>query len=208
MTRVKICGITSLADALAACEAGADALGFNFAPEARARNRYIDPEQARDIIRELPPFITTVGITVNAAEADLKRYLEFVDLLQLHGEETPEQCEPFADRVIKVFWAGPQFQAESMLRYPVKAYLLDARVPGAHGGTGHTCDWEAAATAVSLGKAIVLAGGLRPDNVAEAIRRVRPYAVDTASGVESAPGKKDHERIRSFVQNAKQCVPG
>lgn len=208
MTKVKICGITTLDDALAACEAGADALGFNFAPEARKRNRYIEPERARDIIRELPPFVTTVAVTVNASSDDLKRYAEFVDLLQLHGEETPEQCEPFADRVIKVFWAGPQFQAESMLRYPAKAYLLDASVPGAHGGTGQTCDWNAAAEAVGLGKPIILAGGLRPENVAEAIRRVRPFAVDTAGGVESAPGKKDHERIRSFVQNAKQCVPG
>lgn len=113
-------------------------------------------------------------------------------------------CQFLARRAIKVFHAGPDFRPEDMLEYQTKAYLLDADVPGAHGGTGATCDWEVARRAVGLGRPIILGGGLTPENVAEAVARVRPYAVDTSGGVESAPGKKDHERIRRFIQNAKQ----
>jgi len=207
MKRVKICGITSLDDAVAACEAGADALGFNFAPEARKRNRYIEPEKAHEIIRHLPPFVTVVGVTVNASVDDISRWLEFVDVVQLHGEEPPEQCETIGERAIKVFRAGPGFEVKDMLAWPTAAYMLDAAISGERGGTGHTCDWETAKAAVALGKPIVLAGGLTPENVAEAVRIVRPSAVDTAGGVESAPGKKDHERIRNFVQNAKTSLP-
>ncbi len=203
--KVKLCGITSLGDALAACDAGADALGFNFAAEARARNRYIDPDAAMKIIEQLPPFVATVAVTVNEALARLEEYLRFVDTVQLHGEEGPELCAALSKRPIKAFRVGAGFAPESMLAYRASAYLLDASVPGARGGTGQTGDWELARRAVETGRPIVLAGGLTPENVAEAIRCVRPHGVDTASGVESAPGKKDHERIRLFVRNAKQA---
>jgi phosphoribosylanthranilate isomerase len=206
--RVKICGITNLDDALAACEAGADALGFNFAPEARKRNRYIDPDAARRIIEQLPPFVMSVAVCVNEPPARLREYLAFVDRVQLHGEEPPEDCAALEGRCIKVFRAGAGFDPESMLAYPATAYLLDASVAGARGGTGQTCDWDAARRAVALDRPIILAGGLTPENVAEAIRRVNPYGVDTAGGVESSPGKKDHVRIREFVRNAKAvCLP-
>ncbi|MBI5095033.1 MAG: phosphoribosylanthranilate isomerase [Candidatus Hydrogenedentes bacterium] len=206
MTRVKICGITNIEDALAACEAGADALGFNFAPEARRRNRYIDPEEAQRIIEQLPSFITSVAVCVNAPAEDMLEYLEFVDRVQLHGEESAEECLPFAARAIKVFRAAPGFAPESMLEYPATTFLLDAYVPDARGGSGTTCDWELARRAVALGRPLILAGGLTPENVAEAVRSVKPYAVDTAGGVESAPGKKDHDRIREFIRNAKLSV--
>lgn len=203
MTRTKICGITSIEDALAACEAGADALGFNFADEARPRNRYIDPAAARAIIAALPPFVTTVAVCVNAPPAAVREYLQFVDYVQLHGEERPEDCNAFGDRVIKAFRVGPDFDLEGMQTYRVAAYLLDAYVEGARGGTGKTFDWGTALRAKALGRPVILAGGLTPGNVAEAVRQVQPYAVDVAGGVESALGKKDHDLIRRFIRNAR-----
>lgn len=206
MTRIKICGITNLDDALYACEAGADALGFNFADEARRKNRYIDPEEAARIIPRLPPFVTTVAVCVNEPVERLREYLTFVDRVQLHGDETVEQCEPVASWAIKAFRASPGFDPAVLLAYPTSSYLLDAYVPGSRGGTGETCDWEVARRAVELGRPLILAGGLTPENVGEAVRRVRPWAVDTAGGVESAPGKKDRDRIRKFVENAKTAL--
>jgi len=204
--RVKICGITNIEDALAACEAGADALGFVFAPEAKARNRYVSPEQAREIVRQLPPFVSTVAVCVNDPPARLREYLGFVDYVQLCGEESIEDCAAVGDRVIKAFRADADFDPAGMAAYPAAAYLLDASFQGAHGGTGVTCDWDVARRAVALGDPIVLAGGLTPENVAEAVRAVRPYAVDTSGGVQSAPGKKDHDRIRRFFENARLPV--
>jgi len=205
MTKVKICGITNLEDALAACEAGADALGFVLAPEAKAKNRYITRDDALAIIEKLPPFITTVAVTVNEAIMDLAGHLTCFDLVQLHGEEPPEACPP-GHVTIKAFRPGPGFGLSDMTRYPVRAYLLDAYSTAARGGTGEEADWEFAKMAVGTGVPIILAGGLTPENVAEAVGTVRPYAVDTSSGVESAPGKKDHDRIRAFIHNAKACL--
>lgn len=204
--RVKICGITNIDDALAACDAGADALGFVFAPEAKARGRYIDPCAAREIREKLPPFVTTVGVCVEESLAVLQQYLEFLDCVQLCGDEAPELCAALGHRAIKAFGAGPEFEPASMLAFSAGAYLLDARLAGQHGGTGQTCDWTVAQRAVALGRPVILAGGLTPENVAEAVRAVRPYGVDTSGGVEYAPGKKDHERIREFVRNAKALV--
>lgn len=204
MMKVKICGITNLEDALAACDAGADALGFVFAREAKDRNRYISPRAAQEICHALPPFVAKVAVCVNEPVDQIMQYLHFVDFVQLCGEETPLDCQFVARRAIKVFRAGPDFKPEDMLAYPTKAYLLDAATPGVHGGTGVPCDWELARRAVALGRPIILAGGLTPENVAEAVAKVRPYAVDVSGGVESAPGKKDHERVRLFIQNAKQ----
>ncbi len=206
MTRVKICGITNGEDAAAVCEAGADAIGFNFAEEAKKKSRYIEPSEARAIAGDLPPFVAAVAVTVNATIEEIEGYLEFCDWVQLHGEESPETCAAIAPHGIKVFRVGGDFNANDMTKFDARAYLLDAAVAGARGGTGKTCDWKAAQQAVALNKPIILAGGLTPENVAEAITTVRPYAVDTAGGVESAPGKKDHGRIRDFVQNAKQCL--
>jgi len=202
--KVKICGITNLGDALAACDAGADALGFVFAPEAKDRNRYISPRAAQEICHALPPFVAKVAVCVNEPLDQIMQYLHFVDFVQFCGEETPLDCQFVARRAIKVFRAGQDFKPEDMLAYPTKAYLLDAATPGVHGGTGVPCDWELARRAVALGHPIILAGGLTPENVAEAVAKVRPYAVDVSGGAESAPGKKDHERVRLFIQNAKQ----
>lgn len=204
--RVKICGITSIEDAVAACEAGVDALGFNFAPEAKAKHRYIEPETAQKIIEALPPFVATVAVCVNAPLEDIRGYLEFCQWVQLHGEEDPETCAAAGPRAIKAFRAGPDFSPESIMAYPVAACLLDACVPGTRGGTGQQADWAVAREAVALGRPLILAGGLTPENVADAIRAVGPCAVDTAGGVEREPGKKDHERIRRFVRNAKASV--
>ena len=203
MTRVKICGITNGHDAFAACEAGADAIGFVFANEAKARNRYIDPDAARRIAEALPPFVCRVAVCVNEPLNRLKEYLEFVDYVQLCGEEAPADCAPLAGRVIKAFHVGTGFDVHAMPAYPAAAYLLDACVPGARGGTGAACNWDLASQAVALDRPINLAGGLTPENVAEAVRRVQPYAVDVSGGVESAPGKKDHEKIRRFILHAK-----
>ncbi len=206
--KVKICGITCLEDALAAAEAGADALGFNFAEESKGKGRYIDPDEARNIVEQLPPFVVTVAVTVNEDPGRVAEYLGFMDRVQLHGEETPEACRRFGTRAVKAFRVGPDFTPESMLEYPVGAYLLDAYVPDQRGGTGTTCDWEMARRARDLGVPLILAGGLTPENVAEAVRVVEPYGVDTAGGVEREPGKKDHERVRSFIHNAKASLSG
>lgn len=204
--KVKICGITTLEDALFCCEAGADALGFNFVPEAKARNRFIDPDDALRIAEQLPPMVLTVGVCVNEPLTLVTDYLSFLDRVQLHGEESAEFCAPLGYRAIKAFRAAPEFKPDSMRAYSAGAYLLDAWVPDSRGGTGKTCDWELAREAVALGKPLILAGGLTPANVAEAVRQVRPYGVDTAGGVESAPGKKDHAAIEEFIRNAKRAV--
>ena len=202
--KVKICGITNLEDAQAACEAGADALGFVFAEEAKARNRYIEPEKALEIIEQLPPFVTTVAVCVNDTMPRLAHYLTFVDLVQLHGDETPEVIPGHV--AIKAFRAGPGCTVEQMKQYHTRAWLLDACVPGQHGGTGTICDWKLAQAAVAEGRPVILAGGLGPDNVAEAVRSVRPWGVDASGGLESEPGKKDHDRIRAFIHNAKASL--
>jgi len=207
MIRIKICGITNLEDALAACDAGADALGFVFAPEARARNRYIEPQAAQRIAAQLPPFVTTIAVTVDEHLDRLREYLTFLDRVQLCGREPDEFCEELGEKAIRAVHAGVDFDPAKDLPRKEATYLLDTFHAGAHGGTGMTCDWRGAARAVELGYNIILAGGLTPENVAEAVRTVRPCAVDTSGGVEGAPGKKDHERIRRFIQNARLPVP-
>jgi len=201
--RVKICGITNYDDAMAACDAGADALGFVFAPEARARNRYIAPDAALRIVEKMPPFVDTVAVCVDEPPERWAEYLSFLHYVQLCGRESPEDCAGFPGRLIKVFHVSEAFVPGDVQAYPDTAILLDAGAPNAHGGTGTTCDWNAARRVVEWGRPVILAGGLTPENVAEAIRTVRPYAVDTSGGVERAPGKKDHERIREFIRQAR-----
>ena len=206
LVKVKICGITNVEDALAAVEAGADALGFIFAEQGKKRNRFVTPSQAQHIIEQLPPFVTTVGVCVDAPFTELIHYLSFVDLIQFHGDEAPEEVGQMRHLAIKAFRAGGGFRVEDMAAYPARAYLLDAYVPGEAGGTGQRCDWELARAAVKTGKPIILAGGLTPENIAEAVRTVRPFAVDVSGGVEAEPGKKDHERIRAFIHAAKASL--
>lgn len=204
MVKVKICGITTLEDALTAIEAGADALGFVF---YSASPRHVSTEQAADIIRKLPPFVQTVGLfvdekmTVVNAIADHCR----LDVIQLHGEETPAYCESVNRRVIKAFRVKDISTLNLLVPYHVSGYLLDAWSPDAHGGTGQVFNWDIAAEAVLGGRNIILAGGLTPENITESIRKVHPYGVDVSSGVEYAPGRKDAFKVRRFVELAKQA---
>lgn len=204
MTKIKICGITSLEDAQAAVELGADALGFVFAEEGKKRGRYIAPEDAYAIIEQLPPFVTTVAVCVNPRFDQVAQYLAYVDLVQFHGDEAPEDI-PLPQVAIKAFRTSPQLTVGDLGRFATRAWLLDAFVPGERGGTGASANWEFAKAAVAAGRPVVLAGGLTPENVGEAVRAVRPYAVDVSGGVEAAPGKKDRERIREFIINAREA---
>lgn len=204
MTKVKICGITSLDDAIAACEAGADALGFVLAPEAKKRNRYIDAGRAADIIAQVPSFVFTVGVVVNETLEYMRELLTLFDRLQLHGDESPELCASLGARVYKAFRVHAGETLAMFDVYPGTMFLLDAWSPGEHGGTGLPCDWRFAAEA-SRRKKIMLAGGLSPENVEEAVLRVHPYAVDASSGLEAAPGKKDHEKIRTFIHHVRKA---
>ncbi len=191
---------------MAACEAGANALGFNFAEEAKKRNRYIDPDDAKTIIEKLPPLVTSVAVCVNSSIDQMTSYAEFVDYMQMHGEESVEDAAALGHRAIKVFRLRDELSDDEIQSYDLAgAWLLDAYRPDARGGTGEVTDWSRAKALTHYDKPIILAGGLTPENVAEAIQQVRPYAVDTAGGVESEPGKKDHERIRSFINNAKRA---
>lgn len=196
--RVKICGIRRLPDALAAVDAGADAVGLNF---WRPGRRYVPPEVARQIARALPPFVSKIGVFVDEDPEKVREIASLVGLdgLQLHGAETPEGCAAFALPVIKsIKVRGPESLA-GLRRYRVAGFLLDTHVPGAQapGGSGQTFDWQLALRAREAGP-VILSGGLTPDNVEEAIRQARPYAVDVASGVET-DGEKDPGKIRAFV---------
>ncbi|MGB4600575.1 MAG: phosphoribosylanthranilate isomerase [Trichlorobacter sp.] len=203
MTRVKICGITSLEDALTAVEAGADALGFVFFAKSP---RHIFPEQAARIISQLPPFVQAVGLFVNEEADTVNEVADLcrLDLVQLHGDEPPDYCRQFKRRLLKAFRVRSLTCLDPINNYQVAGYLLDTFSPSFYGGTGLSFNWEIAAEAVKRHQRIVLAGGLTPDNVAEAISQVRPYGVDVSSGVEAAPGKKDRDKLRAFLQNAKE----
>jgi phosphoribosylanthranilate isomerase len=196
MTRVKVCGITNLDDALAALEAGADLLGFNF--YARSP-RYVTPADARKIIERLP-----VGVFVNEpTPEDVEEIARAAGLntVQLHGDETPEYCQSLRGlTTIKALRVGADYNVETAAAYQTDAVLLDAYVAGERGGTGHTFDWSLAALTRARVPRLFLAGGLNPDNVAAAVAAVRPYAVDVCSGVETAPGRKSPELVRRFVE--------
>ncbi|QXH48464.1 phosphoribosylanthranilate isomerase [Pseudomonas xanthosomatis] len=202
--RSKICGITRIEDALAAAEAGADAIGFVFYAKSP---RAVDVRQARAIIAELPPFVTTVGLFVNASRCELNEILEVVplDLLQFHGDETPADCEGFHRPWIKALRVRPGDDLEAACREyaGARGILLDTFVPGVPGGTGEAFDWSL--VPAKLSKPIILAGGLSADNVAQAIRQVRPFAVDVSGGVEQAKGIKDAAKIEAFMQAVRQA---
>ncbi len=198
--RVKICGITRYEDAEAAVDYGADALGFIF---YEGSPRHVFPETVKEIISNLPPFVTTVGVFVNATPTEIREVIEFtgVDIVQLHGDEPPEECL-FWPRVIKAIKVRDLIDLEELKKYRVSAYLLDTYSPDLPGGTGKTFNWDIAIEAKRFGP-IVLAGGLNPDNIADAVKKVRPYAVDVSSGVEAKKGIKDHEKLRLFIERAK-----
>lgn len=204
-TRVKICGITRPEDALAACAAGADAIGLNFyAPSPRA----IDVEQAVDIRQALPAFVTVVGLFVNADADTVAKTAERVqlDLLQFHGNETSEECERFGRAYMKAVRVSEDVDIRAAAeRYRgARALLLDTADETLWGGSGRTFDWELVPADIAL--PVVLAGGLTPANVADAIRRLRPYGVDVSGGVERSPGIKDAARIAKFIQEVNRVT--
>ena len=202
---VKICGITNVEDGLAAVEAGADALGFIFYQKSP---RYVPIEKAAMVIRDLPAPIVKVGVFVDADEDTVYRAIREcgLNLLQFHGGESPEYCLQFGLMSMKAFQVR---DAQSLSRLPdfkTDAWLLDAYSPDKLGGTGEKFNWDLAIEARKLGRPIFLAGGLTPDNVAKAVRHVDPYAVDVSSGVEASPGKKDHGKVKAFIDAAKGAL--
>ena len=202
IVRAKICGITRAEDARVAIESGAHALGFVFAPSSP---RALTCDPAAVLVRSLPPFVSKVGLFVDASREEVLDIATRVglDTVQLHGDEDPETCA-LVQRVVPVVKAfrvrGPETVVQMQAyRGCVAAFLLDAYVPGRHGGTGTRFDWAQAVEAKALGAPIILAGGLDPANVAEAIHVVQPFAVDVSSGVESAPGLKDPQKLRACL---------
>jgi phosphoribosylanthranilate isomerase len=206
MIRIKICGITNLADAKAAIDAGANSLGFNFYEKSLRRISTADAAQIRSTLRQE---IEAVGVFVNAKPADINSLRAFVrfDAAQLHGDETPNIVSRVASSlpVIKAFRVDSSFSMSLFDQFPdVFAFLLDGARAGQYGGTGQTTDWDFARRAAA-DRRIILSGGLKTENVAEAIRLVRPYGVDVASGLETKPGKKDHARLKEFIDEVRRA---
>lgn len=203
--KVKICGNTNLADAQAALAAGADMLGFVF---CEASPRFVTVEMVTDIARQLPPNAVKVGVFVNPLEELVTRAIAAcgLNILQFHGDEKPEFCTQFDVMSVKAFRVRDPSSLESLASYPTDAWLLDTFVPDKTGGTGKTFNWDLAIEAKRFSKPIFLAGGLTPENVAAAVTRVNPCAVDVSSGVESSPGRKDHAKVRAFIQAAKTAT--
>jgi phosphoribosylanthranilate isomerase len=208
MTFIKICGITNLDDALAAVNAGADALGFNF---YKPSPRYITPEAARQIISELPESILTVAVFVNEPSPQSTEQLASdtgVTAIQLHGNESPSYCRDLKNRyVIKALAAGPDFDTRRATEYDVEAILLDTKDDALRGGTGRVFDWSIAQRVRRTVPKLFLAGGLSLQNIEHAIQTVDPYGVDACSALEETPGKKNHERMREFVKKIRSVKP-
>lgn len=202
MVRVKICGITSIEDALAAVDSGADALGFVFYDRSP---RKVAPEAAAEIVAALPPFVTKVGVFVDSPLEMIDEIVSFckLDSVQLHGQESPEFCRALFPRVVKAFRVNGYGTVDEVGKYRAAAYLLDAYHPAIVGGTGETFDWEIART-IGATRRVILAGGLNAANVRQAIATVKPYGVDVSTGVESSPGKKDAELVRAFIKAVHQ----
>ena len=205
MTLVKICGITNTRDAAAATEFGADFLGLNFYAKSP---RFVTEQAAKEILSVVPETVGTIGVFVNES---CDRIVDIVDTLslaavQLHGDECGEFVARLRElsnvKVIKAIRVSPELDTEAVVNFPADALLLDAYSPRAYGGTGERFDWGLAGTVSNMVDQVYLAGGLTAENVAEAVNVVRPYAVDVASGVESSPGRKDHEKLKAFIKNA------
>lgn len=197
--KVKICGITNLEDASIAVELGADALGFIFAPSPRQ----ITPQKARAIIRAIPPFVKTVGVFVNEAPATIREVMQHcgLDMVQLHGDESPAFCDELMPYTIKALRIKDESSLETGRAYhgKVRALLLDTYSKKKAGGTGKTFDWNLAIKSKKMGIPIILSGGLGPSNIDLAIHTVRPYAVDVNSGIEEYPGKKNHNLMKTVM---------
>jgi phosphoribosylanthranilate isomerase len=208
MTRVKICGITNIEDALAAAECGANALGFVLADSPRR----VSPGAAAEIIRALPPFVTAVAVVVDEPIDALRKKLRAsgCHAVQLHGEESPGYVDALgAFTVIKAFRVGKRGDLDRLADYErVDAFLLDSYVKGKAGGTGRAFDWGLVPFAQEVGKPVILAGGLNLRNIRTALRAARPYAVDVSSGVEAAPGRKDHDMMRELVRAVREFDAG
>lgn len=202
MVRAKICGITNFEDAKAACDYGADALGFVFARSPRR----INPEAARSIIKKLPPYIVTVGVFVNEDKRKVLKIAKACKLncLQFHGDEKPQYCNSFKDiyKVIKAVRVRDRASLKDLKRYDVDAFLLDSFVRGRRGGTGISFDWGLALEAKKFGKPLILSGGIGTKNVAEAIKKVGPYAIDVSSAAEDSPGRKNRKLMRLLIEKA------
>jgi phosphoribosylanthranilate isomerase len=201
--RVKICGVTRLEDALLAARLGADAIGFNLWPGSK---RHVPPDAVRAIVDRLPPFVTAVGIFVDQRAAEVLALAAHTGIaaIQLHGDESPAECSGYPLPVLKAVRVSGPASLAALDRYRVRAFVLDAPSPG-FGGSGSTFDWSLARAAAER-TTVVLAGGLTPENVADAIRAVRPWAVDVASGVEAMPGVKDPEKLARFIARAKEAA--
>ena len=198
--QIKICGVTNVKDARACSELGISMIGFNFYP---ASPRYIRPEAVRQIIEAIPARVLAVGVFVDAGAEEIRHTAGAagVRCVQLHGRTSPHACSELASefRVIRAFSTDPQFQPEEVSLFRDCDVLIDAHHPRLRGGTGLTCDWRAARTTRSLARFLILSGGLTEQNVGQAIATVAPHAVDVCSGVESAPGVKDHQAIENFI---------
>jgi phosphoribosylanthranilate isomerase len=203
MTKIKVCGITEERDAIEAVLLGVDAIGFVF---WKPSPRYITPREAGRIAAKLPPFVTRVGVFVDEVPAAVMDavYAAGLTALQLHGDEKPEECRRYTLSWYKAFRAGPGFDPDVLATYACTTYLLDGSAGEMRGGSGMSADWGAARAARSFGN-VILAGGLRPDNVRDAIATVRPYAVDVSSGVEVVPGKKDIDKLEAFVTRVREA---
>lgn len=208
MTFIKICGITNIDDAVAAVAAGADALGFNF---YKPSPRYIAPQAAREIVEQLPSSILTVGVFVNESSPQSVKSIATeagITAFQLHGDESPGYCRELADRyVIKTLTVSSDFDIQMLHGYEVNAIMLDTRHSSLRGGTGRVFDWSIAQAVNEVVPKLFLAGGLSPENIAEAVELVRPFAVDACSALEDRPGIKNHERMRAFVELARSVKP-
>ncbi|MBF0448629.1 MAG: phosphoribosylanthranilate isomerase [Magnetococcales bacterium] len=201
--RIKVCGLTNKADLKAAIAAGVHAIGLVFYPPSP---RNVTLEQAETLSTEIPPFVTVTGLFVNASRLEIERTCRRcrLDLIQLHGDEPPAFCLDQPRRVIKGIRVDSRADLLNLENYPVSGLLLDAKAKGLYGGSGQSFDWSLLASFASPAP-LILAGGLNPDNVTEAIRQVKPHAVDVSSGVESEPGVKDHKKIIRFIQAVNQA---
>ena len=208
MTKVKICGITNLEDARLCQKLGADALGYNFYKRSK---RYVMPSRARSISDQLDETVSKFGIFVNEKVEDILKAanLAKIDVIQLHGEESPEFIANLRKEanllIVKAFRVASDFDRSILEDYDLDGVLLDSYSEKEHGGSGKTFDWSRVAAIANGEMHVYLAGGLGPHNVAEAIKTVRPFAVDVASGVETAPGKKDSAKLEAFIANAKRA---
>lgn len=206
MVKVKICGITNLKDALASVAAGCDALGFVFYQKS---SRYVIPQKAKDIIKQLPPHIIKIGVFVDAPEDRVKRIAKLchLDILQLHGDESPEFCQKFKNyRIIKAFRIKDKIDLPNILRYRTFAYLFDTYVKSKIGGTGKEFNWRLLKNLSGIKKPIFLSGGLNEKNVQKAIKSVRPDWVDISSSVEIRPGEKNHKKVKNFISLARKRI--